>query len=141
MSKKKKHDACRVFPYAIPLYIVVWEVYWPRVSALTVWVLTNCCTGHLTKCRGTCDGLASHPYLLHAINWNLEFKSAGHIEALKTIILISAGHINNLYNTCFWCLVQKSGLSAEQAEDKLNVSNADIPTFLQSLHYGDAWSP
>lgn len=29
-------------------------------------------------------------------------------------------HINNLYNTCFWCLVQQSGLSADQAEERLN---------------------
>ena len=35
---------------------------------------------------------------------------------------IFTGHINNLYNTCFWCLVQQSGLTAEQAEDRLNVS-------------------
>lgn len=35
------------------------------------------------------------------------------------------GHINNLYNTCFWCLVQQSGLTADQAEERLNVSKAD----------------
>lgn len=29
-------------------------------------------------------------------------------------------HINNLYNTCFWCLVQQSGLTADQAEERLN---------------------
>ena len=32
------------------------------------------------------------------------------------------GHINNLYNTCFWCLVQQSGLTTDQAEGRLNVS-------------------
>ena len=31
------------------------------------------------------------------------------------------GHVNNLYNTCFWCLV-KSGQTAETAESKLSVS-------------------
>ena len=41
------------------------------------------------------------------------------------ILLILAGHINNLYNTCFWCLVQQSGLTADQAEERLNVSKAD----------------
>ena len=41
------------------------------------------------------------------------------------ILLNHAGHINNLYNTCFWCLVQQSGLSADQAEERLNVSKAD----------------
>lgn len=41
------------------------------------------------------------------------------------ILLILVGHINNLYNTCFWCLVQQSGLSADQAEERLNVSKAD----------------
>lgn len=29
-------------------------------------------------------------------------------------------HINNLYNTCFWCLVKQSGLTAEEAEERLN---------------------
>jgi len=29
-------------------------------------------------------------------------------------------HINNLYNTCFWCLVQQAGLTSNQAEDRLN---------------------
>ncbi|KAK3728592.1 hypothetical protein QZH41_011676 [Actinostola sp. cb2023] len=28
-------------------------------------------------------------------------------------------HINNLYNTCFWNLVQKGGLTQKQAEEKL----------------------
>uniref|UniRef100_A0A336LT21 tRNA(His) guanylyltransferase n=1 Tax=Culicoides sonorensis TaxID=179676 RepID=A0A336LT21_CULSO len=28
-------------------------------------------------------------------------------------------HINNLYNTCFWMLVQKSGLTCKEAEEKL----------------------
>ena len=32
------------------------------------------------------------------------------------------GHINNLYNTCFWCLVQQSGLTTDQAEERLKVS-------------------
>lgn len=31
-------------------------------------------------------------------------------------------HINNLYNTCFWTLVLKGGLSAPEAEKKLCVS-------------------
>lgn len=31
------------------------------------------------------------------------------------------GHINNLYNTVFWALVQKGGLTTTQAEDRLKV--------------------
>ena len=31
------------------------------------------------------------------------------------------GHINNLYNTTFWALVQKGGMDARQAEEKLKV--------------------
>lgn len=31
------------------------------------------------------------------------------------------GHINNLYNTVFWTLVQKGGLTTAQAEDRLKV--------------------
>lgn len=32
-----------------------------------------------------------------------------------------SGHINNLYNTVFWTLVQKGGLTTAQAEDRLKV--------------------
>lgn len=31
------------------------------------------------------------------------------------------GHVNNLYNTVFWTLVQKGGLTTAQAEDRLKV--------------------
>ncbi|XP_051513620.1 probable tRNA(His) guanylyltransferase isoform X2 [Myxocyprinus asiaticus] len=33
-------------------------------------------------------------------------------------------HINNLYNTTFWTLVQKGGLTTTQAEDRLNGTQA-----------------
>ena len=32
------------------------------------------------------------------------------------------GHINNLYNTTFWALVQKGGMEAKDAEKELAVS-------------------
>jgi tRNA(His) 5'-end guanylyltransferase len=31
------------------------------------------------------------------------------------------GHINNLYNTAFWALVQKGGMNAKDAEKELAV--------------------
>jgi tRNA(His) guanylyltransferase len=34
--------------------------------------------------------------------------------------LTYAGHINNLYNTTFWAIVLKGGLSAVEAEKKLS---------------------
>ena len=49
-------------------------------------------------------------------------------------------HINNLYNTCFWNLVQKGGLSQEDAEKTLRVSRITIclrnlmPPFVLSVH-------
>lgn len=39
-------------------------------------------------------------------------------------------HINNLYNTTFWALVQQGGLSGAQAEEKLRVS---INLFIQRV--------
>lgn len=33
-----------------------------------------------------------------------------------------AGHINNLYNTTFWALIQLGGLDAKGAEKELAVS-------------------
>lgn len=32
------------------------------------------------------------------------------------------GHINNLYNTTFWTLIQKGGMDAKEAEKRLAVS-------------------
>lgn len=32
-----------------------------------------------------------------------------------------AGHINNLYNTTFWALVQQGDMDATQAEERLKV--------------------
>ena len=31
------------------------------------------------------------------------------------------GHINNLYNTTFWALVQRGGMDVTKAEEKLKV--------------------
>lgn len=34
-----------------------------------------------------------------------------------------AGHINNLYNTTFWAMVQQGGINNTDAELELKVSN------------------
>jgi len=34
------------------------------------------------------------------------------------------GHINNLYNTTFWTLIQQGGLTAKEAEKELAVSDS-----------------
>ena len=39
----------------------------------------------------------------------------------KTKLKYLAGHINNLYNTTFWALVQKGSMDATQAEERLKV--------------------
>jgi tRNA(His) guanylyltransferase len=36
-------------------------------------------------------------------------------------MLIMVGHINNLYNTTFWALIQLGGLDAKEAEKTLAV--------------------
>lgn len=41
------------------------------------------------------------------------------------VFLCLSGHINNLYNTVFWTLVQRGGLTTTQAEDRLKVSAKD----------------
>jgi len=40
-------------------------------------------------------------------------------------VLTSVGHINNLYNTTFWALIQQGGMDGKEAEKELAVS--DIP--------------
>lgn len=42
-------------------------------------------------------------------------------------LLTRSGHINNLYNTAFWALIQQGGLDAKEAEKLLSVS-LDSPT-------------
>ena len=38
-----------------------------------------------------------------------------------------AGHINNLYNTTFWALVQNGSMDVTQAEERLKVfSSKDV---------------
>lgn len=39
----------------------------------------------------------------------------------KTRLRYIAGHINNLYNTTFWALVQKGGMDVREAEERLKV--------------------
>lgn len=39
----------------------------------------------------------------------------------KTGLRHLAGHINNLYNTTFWALVQKGGMDVTEAEERLKV--------------------
>ena len=41
--------------------------------------------------------------------------------SLRTSLNWDSGHINNLYNTTFWALVQKAGMEARAAEEKLKV--------------------
>jgi tRNA(His) 5'-end guanylyltransferase len=38
------------------------------------------------------------------------------------MLMLYAGHINNLYNTTFWALIQKGGMTAQEAEKELDVS-------------------
>lgn len=41
-----------------------------------------------------------------------------------------SGHINNLYNTVFWALVQKGGLTTTEAEDRLKVRGKTFTVFI-----------
>ena len=43
------------------------------------------------------------------------------VRPKKTRLRDFVGHINNLYNTTFWALVQKGSMDATQAEEKLKV--------------------
>ena len=44
------------------------------------------------------------------------------------LVWFTAGHINNLYNTCFWLLVKK-GMTGKEAEAKLCVSCGDYQQY------------
>ena len=55
--------------------------------------------------------------------------SIGHTEGgspLTESLVVYTGHINNLYNTTFWALVQQGGRSPVQAEQELGVSYSEI---------------
>ena len=45
-------------------------------------------------------------------------------QYLMVITAESIGHINNLYNTTFWALIQLGGMDAKTAEKELAVSYA-----------------
>lgn len=40
--------------------------------------------------------------------------------------LILAGHINNLYNTTFWSLIQQGGMTNQEAEKTLAVCSFSL---------------
>lgn len=46
----------------------------------------------------------------------------------------SAGHINNLYNTTFWALVQMGGLDAKEAEKELAVSCTTLQEYALTIY-------
>jgi tRNA(His) guanylyltransferase len=43
------------------------------------------------------------------------------------MIIDDVGHINNLYNTCFWALVQQGGLTETEAEREMKACLRVIP--------------
>lgn len=47
--------------------------------------------------------------------------SNSNLVNILSLFSSSAGHINNLYNTVFWMLVQRSGLTPMQAQERLQV--------------------
>lgn len=49
-----------------------------------------------------------------------------------------SGHINNLYNTVFWALAQKGGLTTTEAEDRLKVRGNIFTFFFIILFIGCA---
>ena len=42
----------------------------------------------------------------------------------ENLLKYFTGHINNLYNTTFWALVQKGNMESTQAEERLKVSSS-----------------
>ena len=57
----------------------------------------------------------------------------------RTVLRYPAGHINNLYNTTFWALVQKGGMDVGSAEERLKVlcfNNVSMVVFQLILKQG-----
>lgn len=51
--------------------------------------------------------------------------------------LILAGHINNLYNTTFWALIQQGGMTNQEAEKALAVCDvASVKTNVSDMQSG-----
>ena len=47
------------------------------------------------------------------------------VRWVQNLLLNFKGHINNLYNTTFWALIQIGGVDAKSAEKELSVSSSD----------------
>ena len=56
------------------------------------------------------------------MSWRqVDCKSIAAARKTQTMLKYFVGHINNLYNTTFWALVQKGGMDVRQAEEMLKV--------------------
>lgn len=62
--------------------------------------------------------LSSLKYTVYFFSFTSICQRQGSIKNYSVYVL---GHINNLYNTVFWTLVQKGGLTTTEAEDRLKV--------------------
>ena len=53
-----------------------------------------------------------------------------------TILTVAcfSGHINNLYNTCFWKLIQEKGLTPAESQERLKVSWYCVQTVMSLCH-------
>ena len=54
---------------------------------------------------------------------------------MSNICLSVLGHVNNLYNTSFWTLIQKGGLTTVQAEERLKVRRLLGQVLVSPVHY------
>jgi tRNA(His) 5'-end guanylyltransferase len=57
------------------------------------------------------------------VSASLHFESSPSLRTLHTVQKINirlSGHINNLYNTTFWALVQRGGMEPRAAEQELS---------------------
>ena len=100
-------------------YVYLWSTYFPAVA--------------LSPPLPSFDGRAviypSTRLLRDYLSWRqVDCKEVMTMMAqhVGVVLIVNVGHINNLYNTTFWAMVQKGGISTTEAEAELKVTHLPL---------------
>lgn len=94
-------------------YIQLWSQFFPEMPL----------SPPLPSFDGRAVQYPSVQNLRDYMSWRqVDCKPALSLKIQFWMLMVMSGHINNLYNTTFWALIQLGGLDAKDAEKQLAVS-------------------
>lgn len=101
-------------------YIYLWSTYFPETPL----------TPPLPSFDGRAVCYPSVQNLRDYMSWRQVDCELLPFPFLNRALLTGLGHINNLYNTTFWALVQQGGLDNREATEALQVSGVQNPSLV-----------